>query len=112
MAYFHAIENGRRCKCAIRSLVSEEGEVSGQQAIQEHVYKLYMELMGSEEPKFLKLETNYWSEEEQVLDEENEALGLSFTMKNWKKFLRTPRLPRLQDQMGSLWPFSINFGQV
>jgi hypothetical protein len=46
-------------------------------------------------PKFLKLGTNCWLEEERVSDEENEALGLSFTMKNWKKFLRTPTLPRL-----------------
>jgi hypothetical protein len=58
IAYFHDIANGRRRKCAIRSLNSEEGNFFGQQAIQEHIYKFYLELMGSEEPKFLKLATN------------------------------------------------------
>jgi hypothetical protein len=58
MAYFHAIANGRRCKSAIRSLTSQEGEILGHQAIQDHVYKFYVELMGCEEPKFLNLSTN------------------------------------------------------
>jgi mannosylglycoprotein endo-beta-mannosidase len=57
-AYFHAIANGRRRKCSILSLQSEEGEVSGQLAIQEHIYKFYMDLMGSDEPKFLNLAEN------------------------------------------------------
>jgi hypothetical protein len=80
MAYFHAIANGRRRKCVIRSLTSEEGEISGHQAIQDHVYKFYVELMGCEEPKFLNLGTNCWAEKEIVSREKNEALALSFTM--------------------------------
>jgi hypothetical protein len=57
-AYFHTIVNRRRRKCAIRSLQSEEGEISGQQAIQDHIYQFYMGLMGTEEPKFLPLHAN------------------------------------------------------
>jgi mannosylglycoprotein endo-beta-mannosidase len=32
-AYFHAIANGRHCKCAIRSLMIDKGEISGQERI-------------------------------------------------------------------------------
>jgi mannosylglycoprotein endo-beta-mannosidase len=68
-AYFHAIANGRRRKCAIRSLQSEEGEITGPAAIQEHIYKFYMGLMGTEDPKFISLQTNCWTGGEMVADE-------------------------------------------
>jgi mannosylglycoprotein endo-beta-mannosidase len=90
-AYFHAIANGRRRKCAIRSLNSEEGEIFGQQAIQDHIYKFYLELMGSEEPKFLKLATNCWAEEGRVSREDNDALALSFTMEELEEVIKNTK---------------------
>jgi mannosylglycoprotein endo-beta-mannosidase len=89
--YFHAIANGRRRKCAIRSLISEEGEIFGQQAIQEHIYKFYLELMGSEEPKFLKLASNCWAEEGRVSREDNDALALSFTMEELEEVIKNTK---------------------
>jgi hypothetical protein len=53
--YFHAITNGRRHKCAIFSLQSDQGLVSRAHDIQANIYEFYMVLMGSEEPKFLSL---------------------------------------------------------
>jgi hypothetical protein len=78
-AYFHAIANGRRRKCAIRSLQSEEGEITGQTTIQEHIYKFYMGLMGAEDPKFISLHSNCWTGDEKVSAEDNAALALSFS---------------------------------
>jgi mannosylglycoprotein endo-beta-mannosidase len=49
-AYFHAIANGRRRKCAITTLSTPSGPVSDQQDIQAHVYAFYRELMGTDEP--------------------------------------------------------------
>jgi hypothetical protein len=79
-AYFHATANGRRRKWSILSLQSEEGEVFGQLAIQENIYKFYLDLMGSEEQKFLNLAKNCWNEDGSVSQEENEAFALTFTV--------------------------------
>jgi hypothetical protein len=49
-AHFHAVANGRRCKCAITYLSSDEGEISNPQD-----YEFYIGLMGTEDPKFLGL---------------------------------------------------------
>jgi mannosylglycoprotein endo-beta-mannosidase len=87
-AYFHAIANGRRRKCAILSLQSEEGEVFGQLAIQEHIYKFYLDLMGSEEPKFLNLAGNCWNEDGSVSQEENEVFALTFTLEELEEVLQ------------------------
>jgi mannosylglycoprotein endo-beta-mannosidase len=43
-AYFHAIANGRRRKCAITALASPSGPITDKLAIQEHVYSFYREL--------------------------------------------------------------------
>jgi hypothetical protein len=59
--------------------MTEEGEISGQERIQEHVYQFYMGLMGTEEPKFLRLHPNSWVGNELVSAEDSDALALSFT---------------------------------
>ena len=38
-AYFHAIANGRRRKCAIFSLQSDSGLISDKRDIQSHIYQ-------------------------------------------------------------------------
>jgi hypothetical protein len=62
--------------------------VSGQLAIQEHIYKFYLDLMGSEEPKFLNLAENCWNEDGSVSQEENEVLALTFTMEELEEVLQ------------------------
>jgi hypothetical protein len=86
-AYFHTIANGRHRKCAIRSLQSEEGEISGPAAIQDHIYKFYMGLMGTEDPKFISMRSNCWSGEENVADVDNAALALSFSREELEEVL-------------------------
>jgi hypothetical protein len=86
-AYFHAIANGRRRKCAIRSLQSEEGQITGPAAIQEHIYKFYMGLMGTEDPKFISLQTNCWTGDEKVAAKDNAALALSFSREELEEVL-------------------------
>jgi hypothetical protein len=71
--------------------------VSGQLAIQENIYKFYLDLMGSEEPKFLNLAENCWNEDSSVSQEENEALALTFTMEELEEVLqgtKTATAPR------------------
>jgi hypothetical protein len=88
MAYFHAITNGRHRKCAIRSLLSEDGEIIGQENIQEHIYQFYMGLMGTKEPKFIALQANCWLGNEIVFAEDNDDLALSFTSEELEEVLK------------------------
>jgi hypothetical protein len=71
----------------IRSLQSEEGEITGPTAIQEHIYKFYMGLMGAEDPKFISLHTNCWTGDEKVSVEDNAALALSFSREELEEVL-------------------------
>jgi mannosylglycoprotein endo-beta-mannosidase len=87
-AYFHAIANGRHRKCAIRSSMTEEGEISGQERIQEHIYQFYMGLMGTDEPKFLGLHSNCWVGNVLVSADESDALALSFTREELDEVLK------------------------
>ena len=43
--YFHAYANGRRCKCAILRLQSNQGLLLAQADIVRHVYDFYVHLM-------------------------------------------------------------------
>jgi mannosylglycoprotein endo-beta-mannosidase len=80
-AYFHAIANGRRRKCGIPRLVSEQGELSDQTAIMEHVYDYYRQLMGSAgEARAFTLAHDLWPSSKRVSDAENLELERSFTL--------------------------------
>jgi hypothetical protein len=39
--FFHAFANGRRCKCVILKIVSEQRQVTDQKEIQEIIYTFY-----------------------------------------------------------------------
>jgi hypothetical protein len=67
--YFHAVANGRRHKCAIQLLRSDNMEVAGKGAIQELVYAFYRNLMGTKEPKSLSLLPDIWLEQGWVTDQ-------------------------------------------
>jgi hypothetical protein len=46
-AYFHAIANGRHCKCSIPRLLTDQGEVSDQRDLEKHIYNFYEGMMGA-----------------------------------------------------------------
>jgi hypothetical protein len=50
-----------------------------------------MELMGLEEPKFLKLDPNCWAEEDRVSREDNDVLALSFTMEELEEVIKNTK---------------------
>ena len=47
-AFFHAIANGRRRKCAISRLITDQGIVTEPMALQAHIYDFYRALMGAQ----------------------------------------------------------------
>jgi hypothetical protein len=53
--FFHACANGRKRRCAIMSLVMDNGTVVDKDEIKELIYSFYINLMGSEEPRVLQL---------------------------------------------------------
>jgi hypothetical protein len=62
-AFFHAIANGRRRKCQISRLLSDQGEIEGQQALTAHIYQFYQGLMGAiGEVRAFSLAPNLWDE--------------------------------------------------
>ena len=76
--YFHAYANGRRRKCAILRLQSEQGLLLRQQDIVRHIYEFYIQLMGSREESRARLRADVWDPALRVTDEENENLSLAF----------------------------------
>jgi mannosylglycoprotein endo-beta-mannosidase len=86
--FFHAIANGRRRKCAILALNLGEGLTTDKLAIQGIIYAFYRELMGTEEPKRLALDPNFWPSHSRVIDQENVELMRSFTMDELEAVLR------------------------
>jgi hypothetical protein len=78
--YFHAIANGRRRKCFIPRLITDQGEVDDQKGLLEHIYAFYQGLMGSVgEPRRFALAPNLWDVDQQISDRENRELELTFT---------------------------------
>jgi exonuclease III len=87
-AYFHAIANGRRRKCAIPRLITEHGEIEDQSDLMKHVYDFYIGLMGSAgEERVFSLAPNLWGEDKQVSPAENLALELTFTQEELDEVL-------------------------
>jgi hypothetical protein len=79
-AYFHAFANGRRRKCMIPRLITENGEISVQHDLVDHIYGFYQGLMGSVgEEKVFSLGPDLWPAEEQVSQGENDDRQLTFT---------------------------------
>ncbi|KAK1614885.1 hypothetical protein QYE76_020402 [Lolium multiflorum] len=79
-AYFHAIANGRRRKCTIARLVTDQGIITESRDLQEHIYSFYRNLMGAEgENRLFSLTQDTWVADRRVSDAENEDLMLSFS---------------------------------
>jgi hypothetical protein len=73
------VANGRRHKCHITSLTSEEGVITDPKLIQEHIYAFYRELLGTIIPRGSGLASNIWGGVGHVSEEENNSLALTFT---------------------------------
>jgi hypothetical protein len=58
--FFHAFANGRKRKCAILSLSSDQGVITDPGDIQELIYDFYRNLMGAEEPNLLSTVQDLW----------------------------------------------------
>jgi mannosylglycoprotein endo-beta-mannosidase len=78
-AYFHAVANGRRCKCQITMLNTPLGPITDQRLIQEHVYAFYRELLGTSATRCCGLAPETWQEQHRVSPEENNNLALTFS---------------------------------
>jgi hypothetical protein len=77
--FFHAFANGRKRKCAIHSLSSDQGVITEKGAIQEHIYSFYRNLMGAEEPKIIGIRSDLWPPEQRVSFQENAEMMRTFT---------------------------------
>jgi hypothetical protein len=53
--FFHAYAKGRKRRCVIMSLVTDNGTIADKEEIKELIYSFYINLMGAEEPRFLQL---------------------------------------------------------
>jgi hypothetical protein len=72
--FFHAFANGRKRKCAIHSLASDQGLVTGKGAIQALTCTFYRDFMGAEEPKLLSIRPDLWAAQQKVSPQENGEL--------------------------------------
>jgi hypothetical protein len=92
-AYFHAIANGRRRKCAIPRLIIAAGEVEEQQALMDHIYAFNQGLMGSAgEPRAFGLPPALWEEDRRVSTGENQEMELTFTTDELEEVLLIMKL--------------------
>lgn len=76
--YFHAYVNGRRRRCAILCLQSDQGLLLTQADIVHHIYDFYINLMGTSEEQRAGMRADLWDPSQLITDRENEELGLTF----------------------------------
>jgi hypothetical protein len=101
-AYFHAIANEHRRKCAIPRLIIPTGEVEDQRALMEHMYAFYQGLMGAEgEPHVFGLATGIWDDPNSVAEAENREMELNFTTVELDELLMSINPDSALDRMGS-----------
>jgi hypothetical protein len=78
-AYFQAVANQRNRKKRITYLETRIRVVSENEAMLSHAVDFYKNLFGSELDSGVKLDENFWSEEDKVTSEENELLTAPFS---------------------------------
>jgi hypothetical protein len=90
--FFQACANGRKRQCAIMSLATDNGIVADKEEIKELIYSFYINLMGTEEPRFLQLQEGIWAQDQKVSDEENENLLRSFSQEELDEVLKKTKV--------------------
>uniref|UniRef100_A0A453CMW0 Endonuclease/exonuclease/phosphatase domain-containing protein n=1 Tax=Aegilops tauschii subsp. strangulata TaxID=200361 RepID=A0A453CMW0_AEGTS len=103
--YFHAYANGRRRKCSILRLQSEQGLLLQHSEITQHIYDFYISLMGTDEAQQARLSTDVWLPYQKVLHSENEELGLAFLPKEIDDALLSMRTDMAPGPDG--WPVAM-----
>ncbi|KAE8779382.1 hypothetical protein D1007_47593 [Hordeum vulgare] len=78
-AYFQAIANGRRRKCAIPSLWDGDVLLESPEDTSSHIYSFYKELFSAELRGGASLCEDFWPPADQVSDAENAELTLPFS---------------------------------
>ncbi|KAE8790032.1 hypothetical protein D1007_35712 [Hordeum vulgare] len=78
-AYFQAIANGRRRKCAIPFLWDGYVLLESREDISSHIYSFYKELFSAEPRGASSLCVDFWPLADQVFDAENAKLTLPFS---------------------------------
>jgi hypothetical protein len=79
--FFHICANERRRKTKIVSLDTENGVITEQKDLKQHVVEFYKKLFGSLGQKEASLEANFWSEGEKLGLVEQVALNSTFSEK-------------------------------
>jgi hypothetical protein len=80
--FFHSSASGRRQKTRICALETENGVISDQKDLELHIVNLYKQLFGSTAHKGAHLSNNFWSQEEQMGDEDRRKLEKPFIEKD------------------------------
>jgi hypothetical protein len=60
--YFHSLANGRMRKCRIDYLDTENGRITEQQELMDHIYEFYKKLFGEEERGSVRLAADMWQD--------------------------------------------------
>jgi hypothetical protein len=78
-AFFRSCANGRRRKTRICALDVENGTISDQKGLKAHVVKFYKQLFRSSSHLGVRLSSSFWSEEEQLDEEDKRRLVEPFS---------------------------------
>ena len=84
-AYFQAVANQRNRKKKIIGLESSDGWIEDNDKMLNHVVDFYKSLFGQEESSGVKLDDDFWMEDEKVTSLENDLLEADFSEEETKK---------------------------
>jgi hypothetical protein len=86
--YFHGVASGRKKKCTIFSLETEDGTIHDQQAIRDDVESYHKSLFGKETRGVISLGADFWPHRGRLTDEDAQNLIKPFTVKELEDDLK------------------------
>jgi hypothetical protein len=102
-SYFHAVANGCRRNCLISTLTTNAGPISDKRLIQEHIYSLYRELLGSEQTR---IASDAWDTPSRVNAAENMHLALTLSEEELEEVVKGMKSNTAPGQTASMLPSS------